>query len=279
MHLSKLLYHYMGWVDRFIPPRARDVGTWSGFWQTGKAVRHMEVILELAQKIKNGKKLNRYLSDRVATKGYMRPSLDKIGKIKGIQWGSKDYALNLYEVHHLHLDPKIGARGWSKRTNDLLFVVFGRDAAVLIMVGNHKSFDDGSLADAITRYRAETGRYELKGVLPPARDDELSFSQQNSIQRRGISTIYNVDGKTIIGASQSTAGTSMHHTRHAADIKRVLNKEDSKIDDPNYTKTLFQYYGLQPPENPTYEWKMSFGDLLLFEKSSGSTFNFAQWRR
>ena len=93
-------------------------------------------------KIKAGEDLKPFLSDKISTHGYVRPIFDEGGTIKGTRWGDKDYALNCYETHHLHLDTSIRPNGWSGRTKDLLYIIFGRETAFLIMVGNHKSFDD-----------------------------------------------------------------------------------------------------------------------------------------
>lgn len=64
------------------------------------------------------------------------------------------------------------------------------------MVGGHKSFDDGTLAQAVAETRVGTP-CEVKGVLGPALP--RTMSEQNKLQRRGLSA-FQVEGKMVMGA-------------------------------------------------------------------------------
>ena len=55
------------------------------------------------------------------------------------------------------------------------------------MLGDHKSFDDGTLAQAVAECRVGTS-YELKGVLGP--EHPRPMHEQNNLQRHGITTAY-----------------------------------------------------------------------------------------
>ena len=110
------------------------------FLRDGSGELHREAVYQLAKKIEAGDDLTPFLSDRIARFGYVS-SANKRSKSRGVEWQDKDYALNAFDTHHLHLKPA--------GTKALLYVCFSRDHAFLVMLGDHKSFDDGTLAQAL----------------------------------------------------------------------------------------------------------------------------------
>ena len=151
MDLRKLLSVYINWADRFIAPRPRRVVTWDGFLRHGTAAPHMDAVRALGERIERGNDLKPWLSDHISRFGYVRRKTRSKGiKSPGIE-KDKDYALNAYDTHHLHLSTAVQPNGWVKRTRALLYACFSRDRAFLVMVGDHNSFDDGSLAKALAR--------------------------------------------------------------------------------------------------------------------------------
>lgn len=279
MHLGELLGLYIPWADRRVYPRPRTVGTWDGFYRNDKVIEYSSVIYEFASKIERGEDLTPYLSDSILEKGYSRPKKTKDGKIRGKNWLHKDYALNCYETHHFHLNTKIRKDGWSVRTRDLLYVVFGRDTAFFIMVGDHKSFDDGSLMDAVAEIRAEQGIDELNGILPPKEEDEFSLKEKNLLQRHGGTTMFCKNGKVIIGPVIATDGTSLIYCDYASEVRYMIYKYDPMLDDRNYQEKLFYPANKPVPNTPQFEWVLNYCDLLLFEKRTQTYFEFLQWRR
>jgi hypothetical protein len=128
MPLVDLLGVYMNWAQRLIPPRKRQVLVAPGFWQFPLAKKYAGDVLALAGKIERGDDLTRHLSNRVRTHGYVPANPDERGRPKGIEWRDKDFGLNAFGVHHLHLqeaDQK-GRHGHSKDA-ELLYAVFDRD--------------------------------------------------------------------------------------------------------------------------------------------------------
>jgi hypothetical protein len=207
----------------------------------------------LAEKIEAGHNLTPFLSDRIARLGYM-PS-----KPQGIEWEDKDYALNVFDTHHLHLKPT--------GTKALLYVCFSRNDAFLVMLGNHKSFNDGTLAEAIAECRVGTV-LEFKGVLGSAR--QHTMREQNRLQRYGFSTTYQVGDHTVMGAMVSSAGTSVLQTMHANHIMRAIKKREPQLDEPGFCRELFGQNSAPYPAAPVFEWVMQHCDLCLVETSSPS---------
>jgi hypothetical protein len=262
MSTPELLVRYLNWADRYVAPRPRNVRTWDGFLRHGSGELHREAVYELAKKIEAGDDLTPFLSDRIARRGYM-PS-----KPQGIEWEDKDYALNAFDTHHLHLKPT--------GTDALLYVCFSRNDAVLVMLGDHKSFDDDSLAQAVAECRVGTV-LEFKGVLgsPPQR----TMREQNRLQRYGFSTTFQVGDHTVMGAMVSSAGTSGLHTMHANHIVREIKKLEPQLDEPSFCRELFGQSSTPYPATPVFEWTMQHCDLCLVEMTARVGFPILKWRR
>ena len=260
MGLHELLACYINWADRFVPPRPRRVVTWEGFLRHGSPQPHLNAVCDLAEKIDTP-----FLSDRI-DRGYVRP------KPRGIEWadndGDKDYYLNAFETHHLHLSPK--------GTKELLHVSFRRDDAFLIMVGDHKSFDDGTLAQAVAEARVGTPD-EFKGILGPALP--RTMSQQNQLQRRGLSTAFPVGEHMVMGALLSAAGTSPLHTMYADRVIDRMVTTDPQLDAPGFGRELFERDGWAYPATPAFDWAMRYCDLYLTEATTSTEFLRVDWKR
>ncbi len=267
MNAGELLARYVNWADRFVMPRPRRVVTWEGFLRRGLLTpQHWEGVQFLAEKIEAGEDLTPYLSDRIGCFGYV--PTNRKAKQRGVEWGDKDYALNAFETHHLHLRLK-GSR-------ELLYVIFARNDAFFLMLGDHKSFDDGTLAQAVAESRTST-TLELKGILGPA--NLHSMREQNQLQRRGFWTAYQVEGRTVLGAFLSTVGTSPLHTMHADRMLRMIHQLEPQIDEPGFVRTSFEKNGKPYPAAPNFEWVMQYCDLCLVETTTRVGFPMLRWRR
>jgi hypothetical protein len=267
MSAPELLGRYVNWADRFVMPRPRRVVTWEGFLRHGSPQPHREAVYELAKKIEEGDDLTPYLSDRIRF-GYM-PSKRKNTKRRVVEWGEdKDYILNAFGTHHLHLRPQ-GSR-------EVLYVIFSRNEAFFVMLGDHKSFDDGTLAGAVTESRVGTA-LEFKGILGPT--NPFTMAQQNHFQRRGFATQYQVGSRTVLGALLSAAGTSPLHTRHADRMIITIKELEPQLDEPGFGREAFEQHGRQYPAAPNFEWIMHYCDLYLVETTTRTVLRSVEWRR
>ncbi|MGW5959353.1 hypothetical protein [Methylorubrum thiocyanatum] len=270
MPLPDLIFRYLNWADRFVRPRPRRVVTWEGFWRHSVAGEHMPAVTSIAAKIEAGEDLKPHLSDRVDRCGYVRPRrLDENNRPRGVEWGDKDYALNSYEVHHLHLKAT-GSR-------DLLYVAFSRDEAFFLLVGDHNSFDDGRLARALAEARAGTS-YEIRGII--GLDRETSERERNRLQRAGISTISpNGTGHFVMGAMLTGSGMNGLLAMHGNRWMHAIAELEPQLDDAGFGREWFERSEHPYPEKPSWEWTASYCDLILAETTTGSGFTVVQWRR
>jgi hypothetical protein len=274
--LGILLGRYLNWADRFIPAHPRPVYWWNGFLTHGLAKHHLPAVRAMQQRIAAGEDLTPFLSDKIERHGYVRPKIGLSGKRRGLEWEDKDYALNAYDVHHLHLGSRIKANGRSIRTQELLFASFDRKSAFLVMVGNHKSFDDGTLGKAVAEAYLATGN-AIRGITGLSRS--LTSLDRNRLQRRGVTSFAQVGTQVVPGAMLSAAGTSLAHTIYANAMMRTLDDLEPQLDDDDTVRKWFSNAGRTPPETLNCYWRMNHCDFGLLETSSSVFFPVCSWRR
>lgn len=161
--LPAALIAYVNYADRIIPARPRQVHYAADFWDV-RALAHQGAVSAIDSKIRTGEDLTPHLSELVRTHGFVLPKTNAAGstRARGPAWDDKDFALNAYETHHLHLGSKLRSDGLVERTDDLVYVGFSRDAAVMVMVGDHESFDDDTL---LINANLNTSGHRTLGVL------------------------------------------------------------------------------------------------------------------
>lgn len=262
---------YVNWADRFIPTRQRRVVYLDGFWASDSAWRMRDAVLDVEQKVASGADLTGHLSSQVDFKGFAPSRYDGNGLLLNSKWRDKDFALNAYNAHHLHFKERPG------RSKELLFAEFTRDIAVFVMVGDHDSFDGPELEGRILEARARNG-HELKGIMAPT-SGGYTAAERNELARAGISTMAVVDGKVVIAASVSTAGTSDYASMHASKLLKTLAKWDEKLDDPKWVEELFGGSDVQYPAAPKLEWLLNHTSLLLIERTAKAAFPIVEGRR
>ncbi len=274
LRLADLVICYLNWRDRFLQITPRKVVTWDGLINHGCFHRNRKKILEIAALIEKGVDLTPYLSERIVTHGYVGKSTRDKPK-RGIEWEDKDYALNAFNLHHLHFWP-LTARKSPKRSRDLLFASFSREQAFILMVGDHNSFSDGTLEKAYAEYQAASGQ-ELKGLLPGRQT--FAWNECKNFQRRGVSAAFYVGDKVVMGAGLTSAGTAGSHTMHSIKLMDLLRVYEYELDKGQLLKEWYALSNRSCPDNPELIWAFHHCDFGLFDASTGFFFAILQWKR
>lgn len=272
--LSGVLSAYMNWVDRLIPPRQREVLFADGFWSSNNVAEHADDIRRLARLIGEGGDLLPHLSRYARTHGY-----EAARQRRGIQWqnktgGHKDFALNAYGVHHLHLNACDNHGRHPGGSRELLYAEVTRHAAVFLMLGDHRSFDDGTLHRAVTEYRAKCG-WDIKGIVGLRRP--MSDRESTHLLRHGVSGFGQVGDTVVLTGMISSAGTSVEHTRWADRICIFLEEYEPKLDDSVFRKGWEQDYGI--PASALLTWHFRYGDFGVLDESARAFYVLLKWRR
>lgn len=261
MLFSDLLSIYVSWMDRFIEPRKREPRVWEGFW-TERAVGHVKEIDALAKLSSDGGDMNPYLSPKIHKSGFAPNSKNRWGIVAG----GKDRALNAYGVHHLHLVPG-DARG--KRTgasDELVFVKTSRDHMLFVMLGNHRSFDDGSLRQAVADLEVASGNY-IRGIAGVTL--ESNAAEGEGLARKGINTVTKSGGKFAIPGLLSSALTSVDHLKHTDRMVETIEKWEPRIRTEEGRRQLCMEYDVPFDKDFVFGWSLRYNNLYLVEVASG----------
>ncbi len=264
--LWQLLIVYTNWIDRFLVPRKRQVRYASRFWDNPKAVAHKTAVLRIVERIESGSDLTAHLSDQIHTHGYVPKGPPE--KIKGPEWGDKDFALNAYDMHHLHLGKLSNEGNRVSHGRDLLYACFERDVATFVLLGDHKSFDDGSLATAAAAWRG--GGTVQTSYMAKERKD---------LHRHGKNTYEVVDGRLYIGSELSMDGTAkVHWINH---LRGTIVAFDPYLDDPKWVSQALAQHPLGSAADAEWAYFMNGCDLLVREVKTNTLFALpnCEWRR
>jgi len=270
--MNKLMHVYINWMDRLIPPRARKVLVWDGFWTRNNPNKYTAELNRIIELSNTAGDLNNYLSYKAHTDGFILNPSDQ----NGIFWGDKDMALNAHQVHHLHFKEFNSNGKRSGASKDLLFVGISRTEMLLLMVGDHKSFDDGTLFQATTEHGASTSR-TINEVLPP-RNPPTAIKSQNLV-RHGISSAGFIGDTVVANTFISTAGTSIWHTRHADKCCVAIEKTQPHLETRESLANFFNYSIDEIPEGADWQWEFWYCDLILHDKTSDKRFLIQPWNR
>ncbi len=249
MRSDRLLALYLNHFGRFVPARPRAVSYAGAFWTAG-ALRHGADVAALGGKIRRGEDLTPHLS----------PNLRRYGFAVGDRrrWEPvRDLALNAFDMHHLHLTPGGG--------DALAFVEFRRAEARFVHLGDHRSFDNGSLGEAVAHHRVEIGMtingLSVDGAAPSAR-------RQMQLARRSTSSFGAARGRVTRGSEIMCNGDALR-TRMLADcMLDMVEQVDPTLDDREEVDRRLPearpYFG----EEVDLDWIMNDTDLVLFDKFS-----------
>ncbi|KZK85977.1 hypothetical protein PsAD13_01108 [Pseudovibrio sp. Ad13] len=272
MSLDQLMRVYINWIDRFIPTNPRQPMVWDGFWTRNNPRQYADQINVIIEKARVGEDLTPYLSQKVHTHGFVPYPPSR----RGVNWGDKDMALNAYDVHHLHLIPANKNRKRKGDSKHLLYVGVSREEFRFLMLGNHNSFDDGTLAEAVAAHRADSD-LALKGVVGLSR--EMSAKESQQLARHGISTPMIAGNKVVLGAMISSVGTASGHVIHVDRCCEVIERNEEVIDDRSRLMDWLQLSEEDVPEKPDWRWQFYHANLYLVECCTAKGFLVCKWRR
>ena len=242
---------YLNYASRFVPSRPRQVGYAPTFW-TESAMRFGAEVAAIDAKIRSGGDLKAHLSPNISGNGF---SVDRRRRWEPM----RDLALNAFGLHHLHLRDGGG--------NHLVFVSFDQETALFLMCGDHKSFDDGSLADAAARVQVGMG-YEIRGTLGSA--NPRTPKERMKLARHGIGTFGEADGKLTIGAMLMGTGDAFRARRCADLIVDRVVALDPFLDDIAEINRLMPAMSKCWADRNSFEWLMQDTGLVLYERHTGA---------
>ncbi|MEI3804061.1 hypothetical protein V6R85_06045 [Agrobacterium sp. CCNWLW32] len=260
MSFSDLLAVYIGWVDRLIEPRPREVRAWDGFF-TSRTASHADKIAAIAELFTQGEDLKPYLSPRVNISGYSPYSATRSGLIAA----GKDRALNAYDTHHLHLVPSNEKGKRKGHSKELLFVKVKRDHVLFVMCGDHASFDDGTLRQAVSDLEVASGMH-IRGISGVSR--ETDAREGEALARQGINTFTQSNGFYTAPSYLSSSLTSMNHRIHADRMLDCIEQWEPRLREEKGRKEICAEFSFPFSKAATFGWAVRYTTLYLVEEQS-----------
>ena len=256
MSLSDVLISYVNYADRFIAPRPRQVSWAKEFWLSAEAQAQMNSIFEIVREIEQGDDLQRRLSHRTLKVGFAPGAANK--------WEDKDFALNAYDVHHLHLGG-LNKHGSFKHADPLLFLTVSRNHAHILLLGTHQSFGDRSIEKVVALERAHAG-FTFKGLAGPRTSPNLD--EKHRLARIGFSTSTEVENQVVPLAMLTSSGHRLRTVRYADQVLHVIQQVETLIDQPDFVANTFGSTAGRIAAEPDFVWRMQYLDLALIDMKS-----------
>ena len=196
--ITTLVINYLTWRARLIRVRQRSVTIWPEVIASPHYSVYAAAITEIATEFEDGLDINPRLSNQTRWKGFKAQTTPptNLTSDERMRWGwrGKDRARVLYDVHHLHMGSR--SLGVAGRTGELLFVGVLPERALFLTIGDHASFDDGTISRLMD-----------------------SYAENTSLQ----------EGFYIAGPGVTTAGTQISDTFKAIKIVNELEQLDLQL--------------------------------------------------
>lgn len=245
--LSGVLFNYLHWKTRIVPPRPRKIQiapevTADKRWKDVRCG-----VYGLLEKVRRGEDIYPYHSIRAHKNGYTPIQRIRDGEVDS--WGDKDQILNTKGFHHFHLDMRVQSSGLSVRTSEVLFAYVSRDTFRAVGIFDHSVFENSGGGGFLTLERTRMWelheKYATFGMPPGAVYISNPITTScHPVYLRRMSDFY---AKTIMGM-------------------------DPKLDDRVFVNGLYDQVGLSYPNKFNFEWNINGLDLGVFEKRTGVCF-------
>jgi hypothetical protein len=233
--LGDLLIAYFNWAFRYIPPRRRRVIIKNTASSDPRWEKHQLSIMSLLQKAQNGENLNPYLSEKVYKRAFTPAPKGVIADYD--KWADKDFILNAYSYHHLHLD---ALKESQSRSDDMIFVYVTREELQVIGIFNHNVFKPTTISGNITEERDRFLRIvESRNVQ---NSGGVSFNVEQLITTSGHKTLLNLE---------------------AMKCAKIIISTDHKLDFPEYVDSIYESSSMPKPVNYKVRWHFNYLDLGL----------------
>ncbi len=206
--LTDAVIFYLSWRARLIRPRPRTVVVWPEVISCPHYATYRNAIETIKSELERGDNMNPRLSNQVRTNAYSSDLPTKPADVSNEEWTKKrwkgkDKVRVTVDTHHLHLGER-KADGTVGRTGELLFAGIAADAAFLLMIGDHNSFDDGAVS--ILMYEKLDAKLASEG-----------------------------GGITVSGPGVTLGGTQIGDTLRAIEIVKQLRAFDNELDSKGHT--------------------------------------------
>ena len=238
--LPSQLVHYLEWLQRFVPPRPREVVIETPMDGHPRWPELKDCLEELLAKVRTGADVNRHLGERIA-RGYS-PAASGL-------WDDRDFLLTVTGYRHFHLGRGERTRGgFTERQNDVLFADISSDRFVALGIFDHSVFRDPSCG-------------------PQTADQRRFWSMHENRRSRQVPP-----GAVYFDVGITTSGRCIGLVNLADAYARQIHQLDPLLDDRAFVAQLYEECPRDVPRRPKFSWAFRDLDLALLERTGRSAF-------
>lgn len=211
-HITDLLIQYLTYKARMIRARPRSVVVWPGVSNSPHYAAHEADLARLKAEFEAGDDMNAALSSAIRRNVYAGEIPQRTSDMTNHDWvkkawKGKDRIRVLFDVHHLHLGARL-PDGSVARTGPLLFVGVAPDQVFFLTLGDHDSFDDGTISSIMWDALEAQAQADGGGIYMPP------------------------------GGGVTMGGTKVTDTLKAIKIVKLLEDLDRQIDEKGAADTI-----------------------------------------
>ncbi|MBY3389200.1 hypothetical protein [Rhizobium laguerreae] len=216
-YITTVLIHYLTYKARMIRARPRTVVIWPSVENSKHYAAHEADVARLKAEFEAGVDMNAALSSAIRRSVYAGELPQRTREMTNEDWvkkawRGKDRIRVLFDVHHLHLGPR-QQDGSVGRTGPLLFVGVAPEQVFFLTLGDHDSFDDGTISSIVWDALEARAQADGGGIYMPP------------------------------GGGVTLGGTKTTDTFKAINIVKALEHLDRQIDELGAVDTVIRFDG------------------------------------
>lgn len=181
-------------------------------------------------------------------------------------------------MYHIHVKPK-NNKNHFKKSDELIFVLIEENNLFCIDIRNHDTFNEAPLEllkIVDSNWEWLLNKYELKGILCPEVSDHFSSKEIINLIKKGVNTIYPVNGKCIspIGGGTVCSGQNANVITASIQLLSMIEFYRSCLK-TKHKKIIRQFRRSGVAErNLIFGIKeISMSEVMFYEKKSGKILN------
>lgn len=262
MNIGNLSISYVNWVQRLGPGRPVKVITPENFETSEKFEQYSNCISEIFERLREGFKLDIFLSRRARTKSFLLNSNPNNA--------DKDLMLNNYGILHLHLGTFKNGK-LENDDGDLLLLTIHNNIAYVPGISDHDSWELLDWAKLMHENWPDDGLLVPLNILPPESKDMFSQVEKRELRKAGASTFEVIDGNLYMSNTLGIATNGM--STRSVDCSRMFLKYLHKIqseltNSPEFAiKNLNEKFGYSS-NNYSFGARVQEGIIEVLEKNS-----------
>ena len=224
-------WRFLNWQSRLVHPHPRQVNKAEGFDNSPIVQTNRPSIEALLTSLARGDNVNSHLSHDIMQGYCTRPPGRKHGP-------DFDLLLNEWGIHHLHLGQAPGKNGFKTRTDEQLFVIFGRGVAFVLLVARHGAWTNRDLIEATVRSWPNQGLFvNLPGVLLGRGWTE---DEHKGLRKVGATTAAVVNDKCWMSGVTGGITTALVSTRLSRETAQLLRQISHANEHPDHLLSLLK---------------------------------------